>query len=578
MKSENTGIGKGEYETIFKNLPFIAFTLDRKGKILNGNKHTEKLIGMKAKDLLGKGFSEVDILSKKDMIKALIEFRKNLKGKVTEKTIYEIRNRKGEDILIEIIGIPIKEKGKVNRVLIVGENITERKKISEKIRENEEKLRSLIELAPYGIIFTDLKGTVKSCNTAFVKLTGYSKDRIIGKNFTNLPTLRKRDIPRYLKLFTEIIRGKIPKPFGFEWKRKDGSIWKGEMRIGLAKTGGKLKGFHAFVSDITDKKEAEDVLRESEKKYRILTETTPDGIFTTSKLGFLTYVNPALSKMFGIPPEKSLGKHFSKYVTKKSALRAVKMFMKMKKGGRIDVKNIEFEAIGKNKKRFPIEVSASPFIRGGKFEGIECVVRNVAKQKKSEAEIRKERDKAQMYLEIAGVIFLATDKKGNVTLINKKGCKILGYEQDEIMGKNWIENFLPEKIRDEFREYAKGIVSGKRDVYEYHENPVLTKSGEEKLVAWHNKLIMDSKGKIIGHFSSGEDITEKRKKEDALKKRTEESEKFTKLSVGRELRMVELKRRVKELEDMLRKHGIEPGRADNKEERKNNKIGHDLNE
>ena len=137
--------------------------------------------------------------------------------------------------------------------------------------------------------------------------------------------------------------------------------------------------------------------------------------------------------------------------------------------------------------------------------------RMIDERKKAEEALRRERDRAQMYLDVAGVMFLAINKEGNVTLVNKKGCEILECEEAEIIGKNWFDNFLPQEIRSEIRDVFRKLISGQIEWVEYVENYLTTKTDEKRLIAWHNTLLKDEDGNIVGTFSSGEDITERQK-------------------------------------------------------------------
>lgn len=130
-----------------------------------------------------------------------------------------------------------------------------------------------------------------------------------------------------------------------------------------------------------------------------------------------------------------------------------------------------------------------------------------------ELKILKERDKSQILLDLAGVMFVALDINGIVTLINKKACEIFGYEEKEMLGINWFENFLPKQIKNEILTVSKKILLGEIEPTEYYENPILTKNGEERLIYWHNTPIRDESGNITGLLSSGEDITERKKME-----------------------------------------------------------------
>jgi len=121
--------------------------------------------------------------------------------------------------------------------------------------------------------------------------------------------------------------------------------------------------------------------------------------------------------------------------------------------------------------------------------------------------------KVWKYLDIAGVAFVAIDANQEVSLINKKGCEILGYEEKEIVGSNWFDTVVPERFRDRVRAVFNKLMAGSIDLAGYFENPALTKSGEERPVVWHNTVLTDEAGNIIGVLSCGEDITERRRVE-----------------------------------------------------------------
>lgn len=128
-------------------------------------------------------------------------------------------------------------------------------------------------------------------------------------------------------------------------------------------------------------------------------------------------------------------------------------------------------------------------------------------------EFWREQQKARQYLDVAGVMFAAITADQHVSLINKKGCDILGYPEVEVLGKNWFENFLPVRIREPVKTVFSQLMVGDIEPVEYFENPVLTKDHSERLIAWHNTLLCDDEGHILGTLSSGEDITERKQAE-----------------------------------------------------------------
>ncbi len=129
--------------------------------------------------------------------------------------------------------------------------------------------------------------------------------------------------------------------------------------------------------------------------------------------------------------------------------------------------------------------------------------------------LRQAQRKAQEYLDIAAVIMVVLDHDGKVTLINRRGSEILDYPENEIVGRDWFEHFIPGRVRAELRAVFEQAMNGVATGADYHENPVLTRTGEERLIAWHNRVVFDARGRPAGILSSGEDITERRRAEEA---------------------------------------------------------------
>ncbi len=143
---------------------------------------------------------------------------------------------------------------------------------------------------------------------------------------------------------------------------------------------------------------------------------------------------------------------------------------------------------------------------------VAATLAGVIERKKADEKIIAERDRAQNYLDVAGVMMVALDKRGKVTLVNERGCQILGYEEKEIIGKDWFKNFLPLGIRKEAKETFNQMITGKAKPIRDYEKPVLTQAGEEKIIAWNDTALREN-GCIVGTLSSGEDITEKKRYE-----------------------------------------------------------------
>ncbi len=146
----------------------------------------------------------------------------------------------------------------------------------------------------------------------------------------------------------------------------------------------------------------------------------------------------------------------------------------------------------------------------------ESNISDISQRKKLEEDLRVERDLNRRYLEVASVMFVVLHANQEVALINRKGCEILGYERDEIIGRNWFDLVtLPEEA-DRVKEVFARLIRGELDPVESFENHVLTKTGEKRLIGWTNNYNLDDNGAINGIISCGLDITEKRHAEEKI--------------------------------------------------------------
>ncbi|MEA3437388.1 MAG: PAS domain S-box protein, partial [Thermodesulfobacteriota bacterium] len=129
---------------------------------------------------------------------------------------------------------------------------------------------------------------------------------------------------------------------------------------------------------------------------------------------------------------------------------------------------------------------------------------------------RKERDNALEYLNIVGVMIVVLNSDQSIAVINKKGCEILGYDESEVIGKKWLDNFIPEREKERTRTIFFELMAGNIEPVKYYENYILTKDNKERLIAWHNSVLRDDEGKIVATLSSGEDVTERTQLETEL--------------------------------------------------------------
>ena len=137
----------------------------------------------------------------------------------------------------------------------------------------------------------------------------------------------------------------------------------------------------------------------------------------------------------------------------------------------------------------------------------------------SRENLRQERDRAQRYLDVAGALIVALDAEGRVTLLNATGRALLGYtevDEEEIMGQNWCDHFVPARNRDQVKATFAQLMRGELTDVQHFESAIVTRAGEERLIRWHNTIMRNEAGEIIGTLSSGQDVTERYRAEERV--------------------------------------------------------------
>ncbi|MCP5228085.1 EAL domain-containing protein [Accumulibacter sp.] len=136
---------------------------------------------------------------------------------------------------------------------------------------------------------------------------------------------------------------------------------------------------------------------------------------------------------------------------------------------------------------------------------------------KRTAELARERDTAQGYLDIAGVMLMALDRQGRILMVNRKGAELLGQAEESLIGVDWFENFLPARERAEVREVFDRLMAADTRLVESYENVIVTRAGQLRIMAWNNTLLRDEAGTVTGTLSSAEDVTERRQADEKIK-------------------------------------------------------------
>jgi len=258
--------------------------------------------------------------------------------------------------------------------------------------------------------------------------------------------------------------------------------------------------------------------REAERRYEDLVETLGEGVIVQDKDERVTYVNRRLSEMLGCTSEELVGRAATELFVPTDREMFARELGRRRRG-----EGGKYEAIMARQGGTPISVliAARPLCdQNGEFSGSFGVVTDIGELKCAAETLRREKERAQQYLDIAGVMVVVIDAQGRIELINRRGLEILGYEApSDLVGREWFTACVPEAVRGEVRRVFSQIMAGDLRPVGRHENAVVTRDGRRRLILWHNALLRDPEGRIVGALSSGEDVTERRRDEQVLLRR-----------------------------------------------------------
>jgi PAS domain S-box-containing protein len=230
-------------------------------------------------------------------------------------------------------------------------------------------------------------------------------------------------------------------------------------------------------------------------RFEALLSATPNGIQECDLDGVILYSNPAHHALLGYEPGELLGKTvFDLYASEeeKQKLRDYRAhlfndrptptplftFNRRKDGSRVAVR-IDWNYL---------------YDEAGELTGLISVISDNSTFITLREQLQQELDLTRHYLDVAQFMMVVLDKEGNVRLVNRKTCEVLGYTRGELLGRNWLELCIPEMKRENITSAFLQFVDGNLELAEYFENPILTASGEERIIAWHNSLQHDNNG------------------------------------------------------------------------------------
>lgn len=484
------------------------------------NPRLAELSGYSVKELIGTPFT--DYVHPDELAKVTDHYKRRMAGEHI-KPIYEtaVLRKDGSHVPVEVNASVATYEGAPADFVIV-RDITERKKIEEQLRESEEKLRNLIELAPEGIVTIDLKGVITSCNTATVALTGYSKEEIVGKHISQMKFLRAKYIPSYLRVFHSIVKRKEPEIPEVIWFPKGGTLHVAEVSARLIREGKKIVGLLVIARDTTERKKAEEQLIESEEKYRTIVELAPDAIITIDLKGVITSCNTAFLKLTGFPKEDIVGKHFTKLPTLRirDIPRYLTLFSSIVRGKIPDP--VEVTWVHKNGTTRLAEGHAGIVREGHKIRGFQVIIRDVTERKKTEEMLRQSEEKYRTLIENVNVgVYRATPGvEGQFIDVNQAFVHMLGYnDKKELLELKVADIYVNPQDRHEFSETI--ATQGFTKNEELH---LKKKDGTPIIISDTATAVYDKNGTLLYFDGISEDITQRKWAEEQIKASLREKE------------------------------------------------------
>jgi PAS domain S-box-containing protein len=265
------------------------------------------------------------------------------------------------------------------------------------------------------------------------------------------------------------------------------------------------------------REKTESALCDTENKYHMLMQSANDGIvITDAGTGTILEVNRKIEELTGLQASLLIGSHITALHPQNDADRCRTLLKETLGSG--SAMTGDLCVLHRDGRNIPVEISVSVVTAGGK-QIVQGIFRDVSQRMAAEKALEQEKERAEQYLDIAAVLLRVLDHDGAVTLINKKGAEILGRPEADILGKNWYDHFVPERLKGRLREAFRRFIAGEQAQFEYYESAIVNNRGEERMIAWNNALIRDGEGKVVGVLSSGEDITARKKAEGQARSR-----------------------------------------------------------
>ena len=401
------------------------------------------------------------------------------------------------------------------------------KQAVEKLKKNEALFRTTLYSIGDAVITTDKGGMIQQMNPVAEQLTGWTESEA-----------KNRPLNKVFKIVNEYTHKKIENPV--EQVLIEGTIVglanhtllisRNGREIPIADSGapirddkGKIIGVVLVFRDQTEERKLQQMILDAKEFAENIVATVREPLLILDGKLKVISANRSFHQTFRVDEEKTIGKLIFDMGNKQWNIPKLRELLEQILPQNTSFSDFEvqhnFEHIGS---RTMLLNARRIYHVPDKTKMILLAFEDISERRQAEQEIIKSKNTAESYLNIAAEIILALDAKGNITLLNESGHRLLGYKNGTLIGKNWFEVCLPKSIKKEIKSLFNKLMQKKIENVETYENLVLTRDGTEKIIHWHNSLLQDDQGNIIGTLSSGEDFTERKQSQEALRKSEEQ--------------------------------------------------------
>jgi PAS domain S-box-containing protein len=359
-------------------------------------------------------------------------------------------------------------------------------------------LRIVTEKAHVGLVVVNRQRRYEYANSTYAEILGLPSSDLAGQRLADVLG----------DVYETQVRPRLDRAFqgeriAYELRLlKSGTERYYSVNYEPTEVGGVIAFVAVVITDVTERVQ----IQSDSERFTAIVASSEDAILSTTLDGTVTSWNSAAERMFGYSATEMIGTSVTRLIPPDREGEEAQILDRIRRNESLR----HFETVRRTRagKLLDVSVTASPIRNSvGVIIGTSKVARDITERKMAEAALREEHDRAQRYLDSAEVILLALDIKGRITLINRYGCNLLESTPDELVGRDFIDACVPAAIRDATREKLATVQLGDDSVIE---NPVVTKSGEQRLIEWRTTFLRDQSGAIIGTFSSGLDITSRR--------------------------------------------------------------------